>query len=64
MLWVMTTADKYEFPLCVERTAGELARKTGLSEGAVRSIAYRGRKLRQPGMGQKKASFRIYQVEE
>lgn len=33
MLWVMTTADKYEFPLCVERTAGELARRAGISEG-------------------------------
>lgn len=64
MLWVMTTADKYELPLCVEGSSEALSRRTGLSRGTILAMTHRGKKGRQPGTGQKKASFRIYQVEE
>lgn len=64
MLWVMTTADKYELPLCVEGSSEALARKTGLNRGTILAMAHRGKKGRKPGTGRKKASYRIYQVEE
>lgn len=64
MLWVMTTADKYEMPLCVEKTARELAKKMGISESAVRTTEMRGRKYGQPGDRRQKESYRIYKVKE
>lgn len=64
MLWVMTTADKYELPLCVEGSSEALSRRTGLSRGAILAMAYRGKKTGQPGTKGKEASYRIYQVEE
>lgn len=64
MLWVMTTADKYEFPLCVEASAEALARKMGVSKSTVLTRERRGRKNGQPGTKRKKANYRIYKVEE
>lgn len=53
MLWVMTTADKYEFPLCVEASAEALARKMGVSKSTVLTREHRGRKNGQPGTKRK-----------
>lgn len=64
MLWVMTTADKYEFPLCVEASAEALARKMGVSKSTVLTREHRGRKNGQPGTKRKKANYRICKVEE
>ncbi len=64
MLWVMTTTDKYEFPLCVEGSAEALARKMGVSASTVLTREFRGRKYGQPGTRRQKASYRIYKVEE
>lgn len=51
MLWVMTTTDKYEFPLCVEGSAEALARKMGVSASTVRTTEMRGRKYGQRADG-------------
>lgn len=34
-LWMEVTADEYELPMCVERTAKGLADKLGMTEDAV-----------------------------
>ena len=41
-LWMAVTADKYELPLCVERTAKDLAIKLGMSENGVHKSAFSG----------------------
>lgn len=36
-LWLKVTADKYEFPLAIGDTAGQLALMTGVSTNAIHS---------------------------
>ena len=45
-LWMAVTADEYELPLAVEDTAAALARRLGVSENTVRTVAYRGKNER------------------
>ncbi|MBQ1570286.1 MAG: hypothetical protein IIZ78_04095 [Clostridiales bacterium] len=37
MIWMMVTTDKYELPMAVADSAGELARKCGCTENNIYS---------------------------
>ena len=40
-LWVMCDRTKYRLPILVEDSAATLAKKAGVSESTVRSVAFR-----------------------
>ena len=64
MLWMAVTADRYEFPVYIERSAEALARKAGTTETNVRSQACRHNQSEIKHKNGRKGRYRYYSVKE
>lgn len=62
MIWIATTPDELELPLCVAGSSQELAEKLGLTKATVAS--YESKRRKGTLKFGKKARFKIFKIEE
>ena len=62
MIWMATTVDELELPICVAGSSSELARMLGLTKGTVAS--YESKRRNGNFLFGKKAKYKIFKIEE